>query len=99
MYLCAEVYRIPHTEFLRWDEGDRQKAIAWEIRRRQTCPSCGTRNEEWEDGKRPYVPTKHTCIGCRELEKTTKTIPDKARGWIRAIFVRAHNGGERKSQR
>jgi len=93
MYLCAEVYRIPHTEFLSWDEGDRKKAIAWEVRKRQTCQMCGTRNEEWLSGERPYKPSTHTCIGCRELEKANKSIPDKVRGWTRAIFVRVGNGG------
>lgn len=97
MYLCAEVYHISHTEFLRWGEGDRQKAIAWEIRRRNTCPTCGTRNEEWLEGKRPYRPDKHTCIGCRELAKAKKSIPDKMREWTRAILVRGDSGRERAS--
>jgi hypothetical protein len=92
MYLCAEVYKVSHTEFLSWSEGDRKKAIAWEIRRRQTCPSCGTREEEWQTGQRLYAPSKKSCIGCKELEKATKSIPDKMRGWTRAILVRVTSG-------
>jgi hypothetical protein len=95
MYLCAEVYHIPHTEFLSWSEGDQQKALAWEIRRRQTCPSCLTREDEWLGGGRPYTPKKITCIGCRELSKANKSISDKVRDWTRAILVRGDNGGKR----
>lgn len=86
MYLCAEVYRISFTQWLMWDEGDRQKAIAWEIRRRETCQHCGTRNSDWQSGERPFKPEKVHCIGCRESEKVQKSIPDKARGWTRVIL-------------
>lgn len=95
MYLCAEVYKISHTEWLKWEDGDRQKAIAWELRKRETCPRCSTRPDEWQGGKRLYKPHVHQCIGCRELAKTNKTIPEKARDWSHAVMRRILPGGGR----
>ncbi|HEY9354609.1 MAG TPA: hypothetical protein VIP28_15210 [Nocardioides sp.] len=71
MDVC-EAYDIRHSEFLRWDADDRDKAIWHEIHKRQRCPSCGTRPDEWdpEKGGRPdaYRAVVHRCPGCAALE-------------------------------
>ena len=97
MYLCAEVYHIPFTEWLKWDEGDRQKALAWEIRKRQTCQHCGTKPEDWQAGKRIYAPKQVPCIGCKELVRANKSVPQSAREWIRVALVRI--GGKHHGKR
>lgn len=100
MYLCAEVYHISHTEFLSWDEGDRQKALAWELRKRQTCPNCGTRPDEWQGGERLYKPDVIQCIGCRELSNVQKSVSGTAREYSRVGLrrvVKVMNGGKRSS--
>ncbi|GIH76135.1 hypothetical protein [Planobispora longispora] len=76
--MCAD-YRIPHSEFLRWSDSDRDKAIWQHIRARQTCPNCGTRAEEWDPrcGGHPgaYVPDVHRCEGCYQLADAGKDLP------------------------
>jgi hypothetical protein len=65
--VCA-VYRVRHSEFLDWLASDRDKAIWQFLRERQTCPHCGTRDEEWLDdtGKRKQAYIAHLieCEGC-----------------------------------
>ncbi|WP_187234209.1 hypothetical protein [Actinomadura sp. HBU206391] len=71
MAVCDR-YRIPHSEFLSWDEYDREKAIWWMVRERQRCRGCGTRPEEWdpEQGghKDAYSAGTRMCPGCFHLE-------------------------------
>lgn len=69
---------IPHSHFLGgppvWSDADRDKALAWQERKRSTHDRCGTRREEWdpsEGGDRQafeYVPD--VCPGCEALERT-----------------------------
>lgn len=67
MALCAE-YRIPHSHFLGgppvWTKEDRDKAIWFQVRQRQTCPGCGTRQEEWEGDHNAYTHDFAFCRGC-----------------------------------
>lgn len=43
---------ISHSHFLGgppvWTALDRDLALWWEIHRREACPSCGTRPDEWD---------------------------------------------------
>lgn len=70
MAVCA-AYGIRHSEFLGWDKDDRDKAIWFHLDQQQTCPSCGTRRDEWdpEQGGNPraYVAKTEQCPGCQAL--------------------------------
>lgn len=73
--MCAD-YRIPHSQFLRWSDSDRDKALWQHIRQQRTCPGCGTRPEEWipAHGGHPgaYVPDVRRCEGCHQLHDAAK---------------------------
>jgi hypothetical protein len=62
---------IPHSVFLAWDADDRDKALWWLIHQRGTCPTCGTRPEEWDEDQggdlHAYVAEPHQCRGCEVL--------------------------------
>lgn len=63
---------IPHSHFLggpnRWTPLDQAKALWWKTFEAQRCPSCGTRDEEWDPERggsiRAYIPVEHQCLGC-----------------------------------
>jgi hypothetical protein len=71
MAVCAE-YRVPHGYFLggpfRWTQLDRDKAIWWHVRQKQTCSQCGTREEEWDPelggDRQAYGAEYRRCRGC-----------------------------------
>jgi len=52
-------------------------------RQRTTCPSCGTRPDEWLDEaglplrEPPYEAGSHQCHGCRELEIAREDSHDR----------------------
>lgn len=97
MAVCA-AYRLPHSRFLAWSEDDRNKAIAWYLRERDTCPSCGTRPEEWDGGRRrAYRATEHRCHGCEEIERHQAAIASdewmsRQRG-LKTVLVRTEEVG------
>lgn len=66
--VCAE-YRIPHSEFLRWSQQDRSKAIHQYINSRTRCSGCGTMPDEWNEetgGSRfAYRAEARRCRGCQ----------------------------------
>jgi hypothetical protein len=86
MGVCAE-YRIPHSVFLRdWTPQDRDKAIWWQVRKSQMCPSCGTRDSEWDEAeggsRHAYKAVFTHCRGCEvkarsdeELESARNDFP------------------------
>jgi hypothetical protein len=67
MAVCAD-YHIPHSVFLSWSQSDRDKAIWWHIRKRETCTSCGTRAEEWKTDPNAYTWKVESCPGCHARE-------------------------------
>ncbi|MGI5232858.1 hypothetical protein [Actinoallomurus sp. CA-142502] len=75
---------------MEWSQDDRDKAIWMLVRERQTCPSCGTRAEEWdpEQGgdRAAYRAVVDVCRGCQERESREDTLTDDQRG--RGVFVR-----------
>lgn len=74
----AREYGLMHSEFLKKDKIDRDKAIWLYLDDLAKCNGCGTRREEWldEEGKlirtnsqeKPYDAKPQVCGGCRELE-------------------------------
>lgn len=88
MAVCR-LYSIPHSELMgsgRWNELDRDKAVAYERLLNEACPKCGTLREDWVDERgRPLeepvlaAVAKH-CYGCEEVERVNKAIPKMARG-------------------
>lgn len=99
MMVCAE-YRIPHSQFLSWGKDDRDKAIWFEIRKRQACSGCGTRAEEWDEelgGRRDaYRADWVRCPGCamREArEDSEKPGGAKSRGYTVQLKRREAPGG------
>lgn len=79
MTVAAE-YRIPHSQFLAWDQADRDKAIWWHVRQKESCPSCGTRRDEWNPDKggheRAYVATARRCRGCAAIANHQAELPE-----------------------
>jgi hypothetical protein len=67
MAVCS-AYGIPHSAFTSWDRDDRDKALWWHIYKAETCQSCGTRPEEWDESQggdlHAYVAEPIHCRGC-----------------------------------
>ncbi|MEU8055716.1 hypothetical protein [Microbispora bryophytorum] len=65
-----------------WSDSDRDKAIWFFIRQRQTCSMCGTRPDEWDSSKgghpMAYVATVHRCHGCEQIAKLNDRIKDES---------------------
>lgn len=93
MDLCAEVYRIPHSEFLSWSASDRNKAVWQFLRQRKKCRRCLTRAEEWdpEQGghRRAYRAEIRQCEGCVVLERAESAPEFKSttRGLYAALVL------------
>lgn len=90
MAVCAE-YRIPHSEFLGWSADDRAKAMWWQLRQRQTCSGCGTRQEEWigPDGKPrldAFKVVAQLCHGCRAISHERERQGDKPPAGLRFVL-------------
>lgn len=75
MSVCAE-YKIAHSEFLGWDDSDRDKAIWWHIRQAEKCPSCGTREGDWVKDHNAFVGEKIRCRGCEIRERTQDSVTE-----------------------
>lgn len=78
MNYCAE-RGIPHSEFLRWDESDRGKALAWHVEQAQRCQMCGTAKWEWEEDRHAYHVVEEICPGC-EMKEYANDPDDKHPG-------------------
>lgn len=80
MAVCAD-YKIPHSQFLSWDADDREKAIAFHLRRAETCPDCGTRRDEWSPDagghRSAYVATTDRCPGCVAVENKKRDLENR----------------------
>jgi hypothetical protein len=79
---------IPHSQFLRWDTDDQDKALAHMVLTRTTCGKCGTIPEDWLDseGKElddpPYKVSSRYCPGCATLEAAREAVPKEQRSLI-----------------
>jgi hypothetical protein len=67
-------YRMFHSDFLSHSADDRDKAIWWFVRQRETCRNCGTRPDEWDETKggrrNAYHGVIRQCPGCVVVERT-----------------------------
>lgn len=63
---------IPHSKFLKWDQSDQQKAIAWSIESSLICQLCGTAEWEWDENRFAYVPHSRFCKGCYIKEASSE---------------------------
>lgn len=81
-----------------WTDDDRDGAIWMVARDRQTCPGCGTREDEWvgADGlplaEPPYEAKTHRCHGCRELEIAQADAGDRLTKGSRIVLKRRFRG-------
>jgi hypothetical protein len=72
MTLCQDVYKISHSHFLggppEWTQLDRDKAIWKNIRTKEKCSNCGTREAEWDPlqggDRQAYTVRAYRCRGC-----------------------------------
>jgi hypothetical protein len=70
----------------RWNELDRDKAVAYDTLTREECPHCGTLREDWVDEngfplEQPmWAAVARTCYGCEDLERIRSQVPDKLKG-------------------
>lgn len=84
---------IPHSEFLRWDQDDRDKAVWHYLRERDRCGTCGTRRAEWDEkrggNRRAYVAELERCPGCEQLEAAHAALAaDRRKGVVgRGVHV------------
>lgn len=80
MAVCAD-YKIPHSQFLSWDRDDREKAIAFHLRRAETCASCGTRRDEWSPDagghRNAYIAATDRCPGCVQVENKRRELENR----------------------
>lgn len=85
----AHEYRMMHSEFLAKDKDDRDKAIWWYIRQKQTCPACGTRETEWDPTKggnyHAYGAELYRCRGCEVKQMAEES---DLRPYGRGIHIR-----------
>jgi hypothetical protein len=67
-YCNSDGRQLPHSVFLGWDLDDRDKALWWLIHKRQACPNCGTRPDEWDEDRggdmHAYEAQPYHCRGC-----------------------------------
>ena len=76
-----------------WLEDDREVADAVLLLDAETCPRCGTRDDEWQDEKgEPYVPeykaTERKCWGCVAIESKQAEVESRQPPQRRGIYVR-----------
>lgn len=71
MRVCSD-YKLSHSHFLggppEWTQLDRDKAIWWQVRQKETCPNCNTREVEWDPlrggDRQAYGVRTYRCRGC-----------------------------------
>lgn len=92
MSYCGPI-GLPRSTFLRWDRDDQDAAIVWQMRRNQTCQSCGTRPDEWDPalGGRDdaYRAELHKCWGCHAKAAAEKSITDSMGAGVFVALARA----------
>lgn len=92
MDYCAPL-GLPHSKFLAWPHRDQDLAIAWQLKRREVCPDCGTKERDWidEDGKyldQPkYKIVDHRCPGCKEQASYQEHLQSDDRSDLRGVHL------------
>jgi hypothetical protein len=78
MRLCKE-WRIPHSEFLSWDEEDQAKALGHFVYEAQRCGQCGIHPTDWPDPDEPvFEAAVKVCPGCAEMDRFGRWMKEKA---------------------
>ncbi|WP_327047295.1 hypothetical protein OG320_05220 [Microbispora sp. NBC_01189] len=77
---------------MRWSKDDRDKAIAYRLRRKSTCRHCGTRPEEWDEtrggDRNAYVPDVDRCRGCEQVQAYDASLtPEDRRELGRGTYI------------
>lgn len=79
-----------------WSRDDRDKAIAYRLRKKAECPHCGTRAEEWDESRGgdvwAYVADERHCRGCEQVQAKRASLPPDRRG-MHVILRRRRDGG------
>lgn len=65
--------------FVAWSADDREKALGFTKRQRETCSGCGTHPDEWQADADAYVGWLERCPGCERLEQEENNIPEAKR--------------------
>jgi hypothetical protein len=63
MDYCGK-HGIRHSKFMRWSQGDRDKALTWFLRERSKCAGCGVPHDEAGE----YKPHTYRCTLCEKLQ-------------------------------
>jgi hypothetical protein len=70
------------------------------VRKRQTCPGCGTRPDEWDPqeggGLDAYTAEAHLCHGCRVIEVERERVGEDAPAGIQIMLKRGGAGGAKR---
>lgn len=86
-----------------WTQTDRDYALWWSIRQRETCSSCGTRPSQLEEDPTSWSWKVESCPGCELREKGQQVANNQAkRGgaeglkpWQFISLIRDRKGGGR----
>jgi len=87
---------IPHSEFLgrvvgpndaRWEDRDRELALAWMRMDRERCSGCGTFQDEWDRDRFAYVAHARVCPGCENLENEKHNLPREGVAGLKSYLL------------
>lgn len=97
MAYCAPL-GIPHSHFLGgppgWTDADRDLALAWDARRRATCPGCGTRSDQWAGNPQAFEVEYDDCPGCWLLAKARNKLERDQPQHVHTHLVPATDGDD-----
>ena len=75
-----------------WTPDDRDKALWWEIHRREQCSECGTRADEWDPYRGghdlAYRTELRKCWGCAARAAAQKVVKEDDSSSVRVVLVR-----------
>lgn len=59
----------------RWEDRDRELALAFVQMDHERCSGCGTFKDEWDRDRFAYVAHSTICPGCENLENEKENVP------------------------
>lgn len=72
---------IAWSDFLSWSKISRDAAIVWDLRRRQSCGSCGTHPDAWDPARgghdHAFVAEVRGCRGCETVASAQQQLPEE----------------------
>lgn len=87
---------MPHSEFLgrvvgpgepRWEDRDRELALAYTAMDRERCNGCGTFQDEWDRDRFAFVAHTSVCPGCENLENERANVPKEGVPGLKMYLV------------